>query len=154
MRDEYKESRDPSEIWIVNLEHQGLEGRTVKNYGSQLSGTYTPGQKAPILFPIGYVLKHPNGTNSWEVWDSGFEKRQEVIAYPIYTGSDVGHLEGELLTVIDASFTDKQQCEAIKSLVRNTIWRFNHRKEEEVVEVYKASREKSSDGSVGDDRII
>jgi len=44
------------------------------------------------------------------------------------------------LTIIDASFTDKAQCEAIKSLIRNTIWHFNHRKEEEVEEVFKASR--------------
>jgi hypothetical protein len=135
-----RENKKPSEIWIVNLEQQMLDKNTVHNYSSQLSGTYTPGQKEPVLFPIGYVLKHDGGANSYEVWDKGFEKQKEVIARPIYDGTDVSHLEGELLTVIDASFADKSQREAIKSLVRNTIWRFNARKEREVEEVFKASR--------------
>jgi len=32
------------------------------------------------------------------------------------------HLEGKLLTIVDASFPDVQQREAVKSLVRNAIW--------------------------------
>lgn len=31
-------------------------------------------------------------------------------------------LEGRVLTIIDASFTEKQQCEAVKSLVRQALW--------------------------------
>jgi len=32
------------------------------------------------------------------------------------------HLEGELLTIIDASFPDIKQREAVKSMVRRTLW--------------------------------
>ena len=32
------------------------------------------------------------------------------------------HLEGKLLTIVDASFPDREQREAVKSLVRNAIW--------------------------------
>lgn len=136
-----RENKKPSEIWIVNLESQNLTKQVVKNCSSQLAGTYKPGQEEPILFPIGYIIKHDDDyTSGYKVYDKGFEKKADVVVRPIYDSSDVSHLEGELLTVIDASFADKSQREAIKSLVRTTIWRFNHRKEEEVEEVFKASR--------------
>jgi len=32
------------------------------------------------------------------------------------------HIEGKLLTIVDASISDKEQCRAIKSLVKNSIW--------------------------------
>ena len=32
------------------------------------------------------------------------------------------YLEGRLLTIVDASFTDREQRGAVKSLVRNAIW--------------------------------
>jgi len=35
------------------------------------------------------------------------------------------NLEGRILTIVDSSFTDKTQREAVKSLVRNALWDMN-----------------------------
>lgn len=35
--------------------------------------------------------------------------------------SKLKRVEGELLTIIEASIPEKKQCEAVKSLVRNSI---------------------------------
>lgn len=131
------EEKEKSQVWLVNLEGGGLEQRSGK-YSKQLVSEYTPGQKAAIMFPIGYVLKHPEGWNSYQVY-RGFEKSSNLVPRAIYDNVDISHLEGELLTVIDASFADKKQCEAIKSLVRQTIWRFNANQEQRLLEVYKSA---------------
>ena len=36
------------------------------------------------------------------------------------------HLQGKLLTIIDASISDKDQCKAIKSLISEKLWESNH----------------------------
>jgi hypothetical protein len=36
--------------------------------------------------------------------------------------NDISNLVGQLLTIADASFQDKQQREAVKSLIKNTVW--------------------------------
>jgi len=36
--------------------------------------------------------------------------------------NDISNLVGQLLTITDASFQDKQQREAVKSLIKNTVW--------------------------------
>lgn len=41
--------------------------------------------------------------------------------YPILYWDDIRNLEGKLLTICDAVFTDKTQLESIKSLVRNSL---------------------------------
>lgn len=131
------EQQEKSQVWLVNLEGGGLENKFGK-YSKQMISEYSSGQKSAIMFPIGYVLKHPEGWNSYRVY-RGFEKSTNLVPRAIYDNVDIGHLEGELLTVIDASFADKKQCEAIKSLVRQTIWRFNANQEERVLEVFKKS---------------
>jgi len=37
-------------------------------------------------------------------------------------GSVLSKLEGKILTIIDASFSVKEQNEAVKSLIRNSVW--------------------------------
>lgn len=36
--------------------------------------------------------------------------------------NEISNLVGQLLTIADASFQDKQQREAVKSLIKNTVW--------------------------------
>ena len=36
--------------------------------------------------------------------------------------NDVSNLVGKLLTIADASFTDKQQREGVKSLIKQIVW--------------------------------
>lgn len=58
-------------------------------------------------------LGHP------EVWVAGEELqswvRKELTAH-------VGNLEGQWLTLVDATFSDPQQRKAMKDLVRRMIW--------------------------------
>lgn len=129
------EQQENSQVWLVNLEGGGLENRFGK-YSKQMISEYSSDQKSAIMFPIGYVLKHPEDWKSYQVY-RGFEKSSNLVPRAIYDNVDISHLEGELLTVIDASFADKQQCEAIKSLIRKTIWRFNANQEERVLEIFK-----------------
>ena len=35
---------------------------------------------------------------------------------------EIQHLEGRLLTIIDAAFVDREQRKAVKDLVRKTLW--------------------------------
>jgi hypothetical protein len=41
-----------------------------------------------------------------------------------YTEYGVSNLEGQILTIIDASFTDQEQRKAVKDLVKQTVWRW------------------------------
>lgn len=60
-----------------------------------------------------------NGTGSPEVWRAGKElqdwARKDLTAL-------VGNLEGQWLTLIDATFSDPQQRKAMKDIVRKMIW--------------------------------
>ena len=40
----------------------------------------------------------------------------------LITSEELSRLEGELLTIIDAATEDKERREALKSLIRNTLW--------------------------------
>jgi hypothetical protein len=135
-----EEKQEKSQVWLVNLESLGLEKNRGRKYSKQLLSEYVPGQKhGAVLFPVGYVLKHPAGQSSIREDFGGFSKDIDTIPRAIYDNVDLSHLEGELLTVVDAAFTDRNQCEAIKSLVRNTIWRFNATQERRLLEIYKAA---------------
>lgn len=46
--------------------------------------------------------------------------KQPIFALLGY--EDIRSLEGRLLTIMDASFTDREQRKAAKDLVRNAIW--------------------------------
>ena len=51
---------------------------------------------------------------------SQLNTRQPIFALLGY--EDIRNLEGKLLTVVDASFQDREQRRAVKSLVRRAIW--------------------------------
>lgn len=42
--------------------------------------------------------------------------------FALLSYEDIRSLEGRLLTIMDASFTDREQRKAAKDLVRNAIW--------------------------------
>jgi hypothetical protein len=46
--------------------------------------------------------------------------RQPIFALLGY--QDLQTIEGRLLTIVDASFSDQQQRKAVKDLIRNAIW--------------------------------
>lgn len=39
--------------------------------------------------------------------------------------NDVSSLVGRLLTIVDASYVDKEQKEAVKTLVKKTVWEWS-----------------------------
>lgn len=43
-------------------------------------------------------------------------------SYPIVHTDQLSHLEGKLLTLCDATFTNKDQREAFKSVIREILW--------------------------------
>lgn len=45
----------------------------------------------------------------------------EMMAHVVWP-SQFGDLEGKLLTIVDASFSDAQQRKAVKDLVRQRMW--------------------------------
>lgn len=64
---------------------------------------------------IGREHAHLNGE-----LHSPLNGRQPIFALLGY--EDIRSLEGRLLTIMDASFTDREQRKAAKDLVRNAIW--------------------------------
>lgn len=46
--------------------------------------------------------------------------RKQVLDWNLSPGP--GNLEGKLLTIIDSAIVDREQREAVKSLVRETVW--------------------------------
>ena len=99
-----------------------------------------------MYFPVGYIIDNPregdqSRTSSWREYSKGFAVPMYTHGYPILTGVEMSNLEGRLLTVIDASFADKEQCSSIKSLIRDTIWTFMNEHERKVVAMYESIKE-------------
>lgn len=42
--------------------------------------------------------------------------------YALLQYDEIRRIEGQMLTIIDAAFTDREQREAVKSIVRSNIW--------------------------------
>lgn len=47
---------------------------------------------------------------------------QELGFYAAIYYQDIQHLEGKILTIVDASFVDREQRKAVKDLIRRAIW--------------------------------
>jgi hypothetical protein len=135
MGQQYKIDPDrKSLVWLISLGNP-LDGRYGK-YNKQKVGEYTPGDDS-YQFPVGIVLEHSGEPHIFTDYE-GFEVGKNIVARKLYDTKDISHLEGELLTLADASFTDKNQREAFKSLLKRTLWKFNGHQEEKVEEIFKA----------------
>lgn len=47
---------------------------------------------------------------------------RELGFYAAIYYQDIQHLEGKILTIVDASFVDREQRKAVKDLIRRAIW--------------------------------
>ena len=130
------EDNSTSQVWLVSQEQHLANGKNGK-ISKKLLFEYEPGK--PLCLPIGYVIKHPDGKSSSFEDYGGFTKQTDLVPRPVISGVEISHLEGELLTIVDASFADKGQREAMKSLIRNTLWTFNQRAERKVEEIFKSA---------------
>lgn len=57
--------------------------------------------------------------------------------YPALQEEPFRHLEGKLLTLADATFTNKTQCDAFKKLISDRIWSFYHDEVQQTINVYE-----------------
>lgn len=74
------------------------------------------GNTADFAMPIGFQIEGNN------VSDSSIEPVELSGTYPALIEEHFRHLEGKLLTLCDATFTNKEQREAFKKLVSNSLW--------------------------------
>ena len=61
-------------------------------------------------------------------------------SYPTLKDDDFKHLEGKILTLCDATFTNKEQREAFKRIVSSTLWGYFHEQSEITRSVYNKSK--------------
>lgn len=148
-----KENKQPSKVFLVSQEVSDSPSNKYslpvsKKFLFDYGGTTQYGKDeqgvtnsaSPLSLPVGFVIEH----DDWgvhEILSDNFERINNVVSRPVYTGVEVSHLEGELLTILDASFTDKTQRESIKSLVRNTLWQFHSRQEKKIQAMYESAKE-------------
>lgn len=146
-----KENDKPSKVYLVSQQASDSPSNRVQlpvskdllyeyKNGMMIEESPNGSSASPVAFPVGYVIEHDNWGVHEQLSDN-FERLNNVISNPVYTGVDVSHLEGELLTIVDASFADKRQCESIKSLMRNTIWQFHSRQEKKVQAMYESVKD-------------
>lgn len=133
-----QEQKEKSKVWLVSLESDNLgQNAQRKKIKRDLLFEYKSGET--LIFPVGYVIEHPKDfTNVWEDYGDGFSRPTNIIANAIYSGVQISHLEGELLTLMDAAFPDKEQGKAIKDLVRQTLWKFNYNQEKKVKAIFES----------------
>lgn len=63
-----------------------------------------------------------NGTQYCTLEDVEKEKRNLEYFIRTELTAHVGNLEGQWLTIVDATFQDKEQRKAMKDIVRKMIW--------------------------------
>jgi hypothetical protein len=84
------------------------------------------------LYPIGVVYDHGKG------------ELNDLVGKPISGNPEISDLVGQVLTVVDAMISDKEQREAFKSLMRQTLYGYANDKEKEVCQVYQGLIHKSN----------
>lgn len=140
-----------SKLWLVSQEADDLSGKYNRPVTKTLITEFYDGRAVsdnsagPIYFPVGYVIEHQGERgSSWREYDKGFAVQENVYSYPIISGTQISNLEGQLLTIIDTAFQDKEQRESVKSLVRNTLWSFNSKQEDKVKAMFESTEDVST----------
>lgn len=86
------------------------------------------GTTADFADPKGFIIVDSFTDKEGE--DSPVEKEING-AYPVLKGESFRHLEGKLLTLCDATFTNKEQREAFKKMITSTLWSYFHEEVQE-----------------------
>lgn len=92
------------------------------------------GTTADFVGVIGFQIEDFNETNDEN--SSGSEYIGLNGTYPALIEEDFRHLEGKLLTICDATFTNKEQREAFKKVVKNTLWGYFQDQVQQTIDVY------------------
>lgn len=91
------------------------------------------GTTADFAAPLGYQIEdfddgNTSDTTPWAIGLNG--------TYPALQEDPFRHLEGKLLTLCEATFTNKVQCDAFKKVVSSTLWSFYHDEVQQTIAVY------------------
>lgn len=124
-----------SKVWLIQCNNKG-QVKTTHLYD------YDPHDAAPDdWYGIeGILYQHSGEPNVYESYDDVFSVGHNTVGYKMYTSRDISNLEGKLLTLADASFTDENQRKAFKSLLTQTLWRFNGDQEAKLREMFKSEQ--------------
>lgn len=93
------------------------------------------GITADFAAPLGYQIEDFNEGDN----DSSSDERYIGLngTYPALQEEPFRHLEGKLLTLADATFTNKTQCDAFKKLISDRMWSFYHDEVQQTISVYE-----------------
>lgn len=126
-----------TKVWLVRANEHGTKAdkTLIDEYSSGDKAKATP---SGYLRYIGIAYEHSE-PNSFEMPGN---IPINPIGYALYSPIEVSHLEGELLTLADATFSEKEQREAFKSLLRTTLWKYNRSLERTVAGTVALAKER------------
>ena len=103
-------------------------------FGKVTRTTIATGETGDFAFPVGFqiidITKH----------DAASDEEEENGTYPVMLDGEWRNLEGKLKTLADATFTNKDQREAFKSMIAEILWSNFSKRVEETIGMYKASK--------------
>lgn len=104
-------------------------------FGKVVRTTIARGETADFAMPTGFqiidVTKHDNAN----------DEEQENGTYPVMLSGEWRNLEGKLKTLADATFTNKDQREAFKSMIAEILWSNFSKNVEGTIGMYNASKQ-------------
>lgn len=124
-----KEVEVKSKRYIVFADRDGRNAALVEfEWPEEAASTNPDG-----LYPIGIVYDHPH-----DVY--GDREHANIVGKPISGNPEISDLVGKVLTLADAMFGDKEQREALKSLLKQTLYGYANDGEERVAQTYVVAK--------------
>lgn len=115
-----------SKRYVVFSNERGTETEIVEFEWPNTKEDQHPGG----LSPIGIVYDHQNDDKT------DFGIGNNIVGKPLSGNPQISDLVGKVLTIADAMFVDRDQREAFKSLLRQTIYGYANDGEKQVSQAY------------------
>jgi hypothetical protein len=93
------------------------------------------GTTADFAAAIGFQIEDFNEERDGD--SQGVEHIGLNGTYPALQEEAFRHFEGKLLTLADATFTNKTQCDAFKKLISDRMWTFFQEEVRQTIDVYE-----------------
>lgn len=100
------------QLWAIHYDYTGKVYRTKIATGN--SGDFAQAVGFQVIDVIPY--------ESQDDRDAGSDETIENGTYPIMLEGETKNIEGKLKTLADATFTNKDQREAFKSMISEILW--------------------------------
>lgn len=115
---------------VFEKSYEPQRGLSVNSFSEDLEVALPPGFEmaqlvSAVCYDVHHGVEHPSSDEYANIWD--------------YT--DENRLVGKLLTYIDATYTDKEQREAHKSIIKDIVYGFAADIHERAVQTVKAHTE-------------